>query len=219
MPARANKRQPPKLLPRGSNHLPAEEVLRRQRERLIEAMVHAVAMHGYASTSVSMLASEAHVARPAFYRAFPAGKDECFIAAYDAVVSRLAASASKAYETAGGGLSGIEAAFRAVTMEMAQRPEVARLCLIEITALGVPGLKHRDAMLDRIASLLADALQITDKEASHTKIRALVGGGYQLLYLAVAEDRVSDLPTLVPDILYMVLAYRLGPQTKEPESQ
>jgi hypothetical protein len=150
---------------------------------------------------------------------FPEGKDECFLAAYDAVVSRLAAGASKAHEAAGGGLSGIEAALRDVTMEMAKRPEVARLSLIEITALGVPGLKHRDAILDGIARVLAESLQINDKETSSTKIRALVGGGYQLLYLTVAEDRISDLPGLVPDILYMLLAYRLTPQAKDAQSR
>ncbi len=182
-------------------------------------MTQAAAKQGYTATSVSTVAALAHVARPVFYRAFPGGKDECLLAAYDATVDRLSATVSKAYEAAGGGLGGVEAALRSATMQMARSPEMARLCLIEITALGVLGLKHRDATLAKCADLLDQTLAHSRSgTVSRTKIRALVGGCYQLLYLTVAEDRAADLPALVPDMLYMILAYKLGPQKSSSAS-
>jgi len=175
-----------------------------------------VAKNGVQNTSVSKVASLAHVTRPAFYRTFPGGKNECFLAVYDQAIDELVEIAGKAYDDGDRGLTGIEAALRAVTIEMARAPATAHLCLIDITALGALGLSHRDAVLTRIADFLAQTLSDPqpDRSVPGRKIRALVGGCYQLLYLTIAEDRAAELPALVPDMLYMILAYRLGPQAE-----
>jgi AcrR family transcriptional regulator len=183
-------------------------------------MRSAIAREGFQAASVSSIAGQAYVTRPVFYRAFPGGKDECFLAVYDEAIDELLDLAATAHDNAGRGLTGIEAALRAVTMNMARSPATAHLCLIDITALGALGLKHRDAVLTRIANLLAQALgePQPDPPLAGPKIRALVGGCYQLLYLTVAEERAAELPTLVPDMLYMLLAYRLGPASAKPHS-
>lgn len=216
MPTRSSKQRssPPRLLPRGRNRLSPDEVLLRQRERLLQAMRQALAKGGFRATSVSQIATQAHVTRPVFYRVFPGGKDECFLAAYDEAVGELMQIAETTYTKTAPGLAGMEAALRAVLMRLAQAPEMARLCLIEITALGEVGLRHRDAVLHRIAEQLQTLLSQSEgsSSASPQKIRALVGGGYQLLHLTVAEGRTGELPALAPDILYMILAYQLGPR-------
>jgi AcrR family transcriptional regulator len=205
----------PKPLPRGRNRLAPEDVLARQRERLLAAMRSAIAHEGFQAASVSSVASQAHVARPVFYRAFPGGKEECFLTVYDQTIEDLVAITATAYEQAPGGLPAIEAALRALTMAMAKDPDLARLCLIDIAALGARGLEHRDALFTRAADVLTSTLADphSDQAVSPRKVRALVGGCYQLLYMTVAEERTAELPTLVPDMLYMLLAYRLGPQS------
>lgn len=215
MPTRSSKQRssPPRLLPRGRNRLSPDEVLLRQRERLLQATRQALAKGGFRATSVSQIATQAHVTRPVFYRVFPGGKDECFLAAYDEAVGELMQIAETTCTKAAPGLAGMEAALRAVLMRLAQAPEMARLCLIEITALGEVGLRHRDAVLHRIAEQLQTLLsQSEESSSSPQKIRALVGGCYQLLHLTVAEGRTGELPALAPDILYMILAYQLGPR-------
>lgn len=191
-------------------------VLARQRERLIDSTQRLVAKRGYQATSVSAIAASAHVARPVFYKAFPGGKEECLIEAYDQTIDELFAIGGKSYTAAGGGLDGIEAALRTTLARMAKAPETAQIALIEIAALGDLGLKHRDAVLTRIAELLQDALRAIpgSPAISEIKVRALLGGCYQLLYLAVTEGRTAELPALVPDILYMLLAYRLSPKAQ-----
>ena len=215
MPTRRQQTRPkPKPLPRGRNRLAPEDVLARQRERLVDAMRDAIADEGFLAASVSSVASRAHVARPVFYRAFPGGKEECFLAVYDQAIDHLVTITAKAYQHAPSGLPAIEAALRALTIAMAKDPDLARLCLIDIAALGASGLEHRDALLTRAANVLTEAL--ADSHSDHAvpprKIRALIGGCYQLLYMTVAEERAAELPALVPDMLYMILAYRLGPQ-------
>lgn len=187
----------------------------RQRERLLVAMRDAIAHEGFQAASVSSVASQAHVARPVFYQAFPGGKEECFLAVYDQAIEDLMTVTAKAYHQAPSGLPAIEAAVRALSVAMAKEPDVARLCLIDIAALGASGLKHRDVLLTRAADVLTDALAASrsDQAVSPRKVRALVGGCYQLLYMTVAEERAAELPALVPDMLYMLLAYRLAPQS------
>lgn len=208
------KRTAPKPLPRGRNRLAPDLVLTRQRQRLIDAMRQLVAKHGYNATSVSSVAKLAHVTRPVFYKAFPKGKDECFFVVYDEVVDELLTTGASAYN-ASGGLSGIEAALRAATIQMARDPASAQISLVEITALGGPGLARRDAVLSQVGDALQRALRAGEPDAdiSSTKLRALIGGCYQLLYLTVAEGRAHELPALVPDMLYMMLAYGLAPRS------
>lgn len=69
-----------RLLPRGRSSLPADDVRAAQRERLIRAMVAAVAERGYAEVTVADVVAAARVSRTSFYAQF-ADKEDCFFAA------------------------------------------------------------------------------------------------------------------------------------------
>ena len=77
-----------RALPRGRHHLSREEVTGSQRERMLQAIVELVAESGYAGTTVGGIAARAGVSRTTFYEQF-ATKEECFQAAYDAVVEQM----------------------------------------------------------------------------------------------------------------------------------
>lgn len=67
-----------------------EAGLQAQRQKLLAAVVHAVAAAGYADTSVADVVGLARVSRRTFYEHF-AGKQECFLAAYQAYSDALLA--------------------------------------------------------------------------------------------------------------------------------
>src|SRR5262245_64584126 len=75
-------------LPPGRHGLPREFVARNQRERLIAGLAEAVAENGYAGTTIAHITRHAAVSRRTFYEHF-ASKDECFVAAYDTVMTEL----------------------------------------------------------------------------------------------------------------------------------
>ena len=77
----------PKRLPRGRHGLAPEEVLRDQRERLVDAVPHMVAQRGYEAMSVADIVKAA-VSRNAFYKNF-AGEQVCFAVAHGAGHERL----------------------------------------------------------------------------------------------------------------------------------
>jgi AcrR family transcriptional regulator len=67
-------------LPRGRSGLPPETVRAAQRERLLRAVIAAVAESGYSSVTVASIVRGARVSRAAFYAHF-SDKEDCFLAA------------------------------------------------------------------------------------------------------------------------------------------
>ncbi len=67
-------------LPRGRTGLPAETVKAAQRERLLRAVIAAVARHGIHDVTVADIVRGARVSKGAFYEHFT-GKEDCFLAA------------------------------------------------------------------------------------------------------------------------------------------
>src|SRR5260370_7262562 len=67
-------------LPRGRSGLPAETVRAAQRERLLRAVIAAVAQTGYRDLTVAEIVRLARVSRAALYPHFN-GKEHCFLAA------------------------------------------------------------------------------------------------------------------------------------------
>src|SRR4051794_19917861 len=87
-------------LPRGRHGLPPEGVARSQRERLPAAVVRDSAEGGYQATSVAEVLEVAGVGRESFYKHFR-DKEDCFVAANDALVQALEERVAEAYATPG----------------------------------------------------------------------------------------------------------------------
>src|SRR5215213_9602197 len=81
---------PPELgpLPGGHHGLSREQILDSQRERLLAAIAHEVATRGYRATTITGIVKTASVSTRDFYEHFE-GKEECFLAAFDAVRDHL----------------------------------------------------------------------------------------------------------------------------------
>src|SRR4051812_29126312 len=75
-------------LPSGRHSLSREQVLASQRGRMLEAMASATAEKGYVHTTVGDVVKRAGVSRETFYEQF-SGKEDCFIAAFDAGVEEV----------------------------------------------------------------------------------------------------------------------------------
>src|SRR5205807_9322311 len=84
-------------LPRGRGSLPPSEVARAQRDRMLRAMIAAVAELGYANVRIGDVVDRARVSRQSFYAQF-ADKPDCFLAAHELgirlVLERLEDSAA-----------------------------------------------------------------------------------------------------------------------------
>ena len=144
-------------LPRGRHDLPREFVARTQRDRLIDAMARTVADKGYASASPAEVCAAAGVSTRAFYEQF-AGKEACFLAAFDRGVELLQRSVAAAYARPGRWPQRMHRGLDTLLRTLAAEPAFAALAIVEVLAAG-PARPGRDGglMLDAYTAFFADA--------------------------------------------------------------
>lgn len=131
--ARSRSARYPKLRP--GPGLSAGDVAAHQRGRLQEAMVELVAEHGYNGFAVATLSNHANVSKRDFYKHF-AGKEECFLATYDSIVSHSVRGILAAAEGEEEWRERLRLGFLAFAGQIANSPDTARLALIEVFAAG-----------------------------------------------------------------------------------
>lgn len=187
-----------------------------QRERILDATEKLVAANGCAGTSIEAIVKEAGVSSVTFYEFF-AGKEECFVAAFDRAVDRGVERIAAAIDEAGeaGELSWpeqIATGLRTMTALVMQAPEGARLCLVEAQT-GGPELSSRfEATLDRLAAKLRQGRTLptsaSDLPASHEE--ATAGALAWLLRERIEADDAEKLEALYPELIDIALAPYLG---------
>src|ERR1035441_9591829 len=121
-------------LPRGRNGLPIEEVRAAQRERLLRAVIAAVAATGFAELTVADIVRGARVSKAAFYAHF-ADKEDCFLAATaegrDLMIAQVV-SATRALHAEACDEEVLRVACRAYLAFLAGEPAFARVFYIHM---------------------------------------------------------------------------------------
>lgn len=191
--------------------LSPEDVAASQRERMLRAMVVAVAEKGYASTVVADVVARARVSRKTFYEHFD-GLLDCFLAAYDACLDHLRAALVATLDpelTVAEQLRGVIAAYLRLLVD---EPELARTYLVEAYAAGDEAIRRRQRTLAEFARLFA---------AMHERMRAeggvsgpaldqlgyemIVGSVIATVTARVATGRTATLPHLAAPLHAHVL--------------
>lgn len=183
---------------------PRQAIPPSQRERLLVGMARTVSIQGYAATSVADVLREARISRRTFYERF-ADKEDCFLAAYDAIVARCDAHVVGAFHAAHSWREGIEDGLEALLRVLAREPEFARLAVVEVLAAGPRGLTRRDTTMQRFATFVQVArAQAPDVPAPPSELvaQAIVGGIYELLYSHIVRGEAERLPQLSDEMLH-----------------
>ena len=194
--------------PSGVRRLPPELIKAIQRERLLSAMLSAVAELGYLETNVQDVIDRAGVSRPTFYEHF-SNKEDCFLAAFDSSAERL----RKLIHTAardGGEVwrdrvrCGLEALLRFARQE----PDTARTLVVEARAASETAVRRRVELLDDFARCLdEEARKLLSAPAPRTAVTAsgIVGGVESLLYSRLCKQEFDQLDALLPSLMYFVV--------------
>jgi AcrR family transcriptional regulator len=195
--------------PTGVRTLPPDLVQAVQRERLLTAMLCAVAEVGYRDLTVQDVLGRAGISRPTFYEQFE-GKEECFLAAFDGAAARLRERLDTAVGEAGPEWrdrlrAGLDELLRYVDEE----PEAARTILVEARASSPAGLRRRDELLDGFAGCVDDLVREELAEPpSAIAAAGIVGGIESVLYTRLQKGETDDLESLTPSLMYFaVLTY------------
>lgn len=198
-------------LPRGRGSLPPDEVAAAQRERILRAMIGAVAERGYADARIADVVERARVSKQSFYALF-ADKGECFLAAHaqglETILGRLGEWASAAPEL--GAQEQLRGGIGAYLGLAVAEPEFAYCMLVELPAIGAEGLRARIAAHAQIAALLrvwhalARTVNPTWPAVPDSRYDAAVGAVHDLLFVAVSAPD-GDATAIAPAAFDAVL--------------
>lgn len=178
-----------------------------QRERILAGMIHAVALEGYASSTVAHVIAHAGVSRPTFYEYFE-DKNDCFVAALGAVQDQLISEIRGAV-----GEYPPERAMHAALVTLVDfahsKPTMARVLLDEAMRGGPRALDVRDKGIRTLQRLIevrygADAsVPVADVPAG-----VLIGGIYRLVASRLRSEQ-PDLARLRQQLLAWSESYAL----------
>jgi AcrR family transcriptional regulator len=194
------------LVPR--DQLPREMDDRTRRERLLAAMVEVVSERGYADSSVPRVAARAGMSTRSFYRVFE-NRPDCFLAAYDEIVDRLVSLVGDAYGAESEPGAALSRGLAAFLDYFADRPEIARLCFLELPAVRPGGEVRRRQTIERVAELVARHLSRSPAgpgPSAEMMAEFAVGGVYNIVYERVRAGEIESLPRLAGQIEQALLA-------------
>jgi AcrR family transcriptional regulator len=132
-----------------------------QRARLHEAMVELAAERGYNAVSVAALVKRARVSKRDFYKRF-SGKEECFLATYDIIVSHSLRGIHAAVEGEEECRERLRLGYLTFAGQIADNPEAARLALVEAFAAGAGVVERRLRTSRLFEALVAKSFALAD---------------------------------------------------------
>ena len=199
-------------LPSGRHGLSREHVERSQRTRLLSAAIAVAGTDGYAAMTVSAVIARANVSRKTFYEQF-ADREACFLAAYGLLLERGVARIRATYAREPDWPAGVRRSLALALAALARHPHEARVVFVEALAAGPRGWALRDRAVRELAPLLAPGFEAAPAGAAvpASMPRAVAGALCELIGARVRDGRAEELPELLPDLLFCVLAPFVGP--------
>jgi AcrR family transcriptional regulator len=198
-------------LPGGHHGLSREQIADSQRERLLGAIAEEVAEVGYRDVTIRGFTRRAGVSTRDFYEHFE-GKEDCFLAAFEAVREHLERVLREAAAAAADWPRGVVAVLRAALEFFADEPELARLCLVEpVSATPTIAIHFREVVLGCAPVLAKGRERLADPGSlPPTTEDSLLGGIVSLASGKVLVGETGALPDLLPDLVEFALGPYLG---------
>ena len=185
--------------------LPREFVAVHKRRRMMDAMAELTAERGYGATKIADVVSRAGVARKTLYDNF-SGKEELFLAAFEATATEARQAVEAACTTvAGGDGEAVEAGLAALLEFLGTHPAQARMCMIEaLSATPATAAQYEEA-IQEFVELLREWAPPAEARPG-TLEETLVGGVAWVLQQRIRNDEAEVLARLLPELSGFVLS-------------
>jgi AcrR family transcriptional regulator len=198
-------------LPGGHHGLSREQILDSQRERLLAAMAQEVAAQGYRATTITGVVKLAKVSTRDYYAHFDS-KQDCFLAAFDAVADHLTELISAAVAAESDWPHQVIAALRAALGFFSANPDLARLFLLEAAgATPAIAIRFRQAVLAAVPPLALGREELADPASLLPEAESsIIGGMVSLATRLIVSGEAEQLNELLPDLAEFALSPYLG---------
>jgi AcrR family transcriptional regulator len=172
-------------------HTASAQVAEIQRARMLTAMMQEIAERGAANVSVAHVVGRSGVSRRTFYELFE-DREDCFLAAFDDALERVATVVVAAYEQPGSWRARIRAGLTALLECVDYDPATGRLLIVESLASGAKALERRQHVLARIVSVIEQGQREGKANVDPPPLTAEgIAGGV----LSVLHARLTEVPS------------------------
>jgi AcrR family transcriptional regulator len=210
--AGTRNRRPEGRLPSGRHDLPREDVVRSQRERIVDATAAIVAEKGFARLTIPEIASRANVSHETFYEMYPT-KHDAFLGAQKIGMHQALSVTAAAYEAREGDWpQRIAAGMHALLGYICTEPEHAHLTLVDTFGASPQAIEIRESALSTFVEYLQPGYghAPADVEALSIAAEAVTGGVWQIMHHYTEHQRVDELCDAAPQLVYLTLSPFIG---------
>jgi AcrR family transcriptional regulator len=206
MPRRAKARTATRTdAPPVRPELPREFVAVHKRRRIMDAIAELTAEQGYDSTKIGDIVRRAGVARKTLYDNFE-GKEDVFLAAFDAAVDEAIRRIEEDCATVEGGWEErVQAGLAAFLRYIAEQPALARMCMIEALSATPAATERYEDAVQRFVELTKRTVPHVD-QLPDTIDETLVGGVAWIVYQQIRRGETEKAEDLLPELSEFMLA-------------
>jgi AcrR family transcriptional regulator len=168
-------------------------------------MARAVEELGYPGTTVRDVLERAGMSRRTFYELF-ANREECFLAAYDAALVDAVRHIEEACERDDSSPPHVDEPLRELLAYLTNRPEMARLLVVEPVRAGQSGLDRHERTMRDLAGRIVRARSTAPREQERVLLRAEAGVGavHRIVHARIVDGRAGELERLAPELSCVV---------------
>jgi AcrR family transcriptional regulator len=191
---------------------PRVELSEIQRARIVAAAIEVVAEAGYARLTVAEIITRAKISRRTFYEIF-ADREQCFLAAFDAALARVAKPVLVAYAERRAWRERIDAALIAALATFDTQPALARLLVVDALAAGPLALERRAAVIDTLVRAVAEGrrARARGRDPGPLAAEAVIGAVLGVLHARLLDERRRQpLLTLAGPLMSTIVLPYLG---------
>jgi AcrR family transcriptional regulator len=206
------ERVPGERLPSGRHDLAREEVVKSQRERIVDATAQIVAEKGFAGLTIPEIASRANVSHETFYEMYPT-KHDAFLGAQKVGLHQALRTTAEAYESAGRDWpEGVAAGLNALMDFVCSEPSHAHLTLVDTFGASPAAIEIRENALASFTEYLRPGFDhaALDCEVPAVAAEAVAGGIWQVLHHYIEHKRLDELCDASPQLVYLTLNPFIG---------
>jgi AcrR family transcriptional regulator len=179
-----------------------------KRARALGALVHLTLDARYSELSDPQIAQFAGISTEAFHKRFPT-KEACFLALLDEFVSEAMDAVRGAVVDGGDWPRSVHRAVSALVEYFVAHEALSRMAFIEIFEVG-PGMIGRMTRSIEDFTKLLDELGPAPRRGPLVAREAITGAIWGIVSSYTAHDRVRQLPLLVDQLTFIVLAPYIG---------
>ncbi|HST56115.1 MAG TPA: TetR/AcrR family transcriptional regulator [Solirubrobacteraceae bacterium] len=180
---------------------------RDERMRILDGVLELAISEDYQELSAPRIADEAQVSVEFFFELF-ADRDECFLAAFDALGDELLGVISDPRSAAPTWPGSVHGAIDVLMRHLAANPVHAETIAMSALAAGDTAIEHAAVLMRRVSTtLIAGAPAST---GGHFITEGIAGAIWHTIHCHVASRQTRMLPTLSDYLTFVVLAPFVG---------